>query len=191
MATQPIQTPDGRILAVDEAGDPAGVPVVVHHGTPGLRPHYAPLVGPDAQERGIRLIGYDRPGYGGSTPRPGRTVGDAAADVDAICDALGLDRICTWGISGGGPHALACAALLPDRVAAAASVAGIAPHDAEGLDWLAGMGAANVEEFGLTLQGRAALVPWLESEAEGFSPRRPTSWWMRSRRCSARSTGPS
>ena len=95
-------------------------------------------------------------------------MGDAAADVEAICDALGLDRICTWGISGGGPHALACAALLPDRVAAAASVAGVAPYGAEGLDWLAGMGESNVEEFGLTLEGRDALAPWLEAEAEGL-----------------------
>jgi pimeloyl-ACP methyl ester carboxylesterase len=167
MATQPIETPDGRILAVDEAGDPGGVPVVVHHGTPGSRVHYARHA-LDAQERGIRLIGYDRPGYGGSTPQPGRNVGAAAADVEAICAALGLDRICTWGISGGGPHALACAALLPDRVAAAASVAGIAPHDAEGLDWLAGMGESNVEEIGMALAGREALEPWIEEEAAEF-----------------------
>jgi pimeloyl-ACP methyl ester carboxylesterase len=162
-----VAAPDGRSLAVYEGGDPNGVPVVAHHGTPGAGLLYGPHAR-DAAGRGIRLIGYDRPGYGGSAPHPGRTIADAAADVAAISDALGLDRICTWGISGGGPHALACAALLPDRVAAAASIAGIAPYDAEGLDWLAGMGEGNVAEFGATLAGRATLAPLLDEEAAGM-----------------------
>jgi pimeloyl-ACP methyl ester carboxylesterase len=101
----------------------------------------------DAQRRRIRLIGHDRPGYGGSTPMRGRTVGDEAADVRAIADALGIDRFAVWGHSGGGAPALACAALLPNRVVAAASLAGVAPYPAEGLDWLAGMGELNVTEF--------------------------------------------
>jgi pimeloyl-ACP methyl ester carboxylesterase len=164
MADRVIQTPDGRTLSVVEGGDPQGSPVVVHHGTPGSRLLYGPHLA-DAEQRGVRLIGYDRPGYGGSTVHPGRSVADAAADVEAICDGLGLGSICTWGISGGGPHALACAALLPDRVTAAASLAGVTPYEAEGLDWMAGMGEGNIEEFGAVLAGRAVLEPALESLA--------------------------
>src|SRR5690242_11274058 len=105
---------------------------------------------------GIRLIGYDRPGYGGSTPHAGRSIADAAADVEAICVGLGLGRIATWGGSGGGPHALACAALLPDRVLAAASVAGLAPYGADGLDWYAGMTDSGVASLRAAAAGRAA-----------------------------------
>jgi pimeloyl-ACP methyl ester carboxylesterase len=128
---------------------------------------YGPNVA-DAEARGLRLIGYDRPGYGDSTPRPGRTVSDAATDVAAIADALGIDRFATWGISGGGPHALACAALLPERVVAAASLAGAAPYEAEGLDFAEGMGEGNVKEFGLILEGREKLEPFLREERDAL-----------------------
>lgn len=158
-----LETPDGRVLAVMEGGDPAGPAVVVHHGTPMSRLLYGPNVA-DAEVRGLRLIGYDRPGYGDSTPQPGRTVADAATDVATIADALGIDRFATWGISGGGPHALACAALLPERVVAAASLAGAAPYEAEGLDFVDGMGEGNVKEFGLILEGREKLEPFLCAE---------------------------
>jgi pimeloyl-ACP methyl ester carboxylesterase len=94
----------------------------------------------DAAARGLRLISYDRPGYGGSTPHPGYSIADCADDVRAICAALEIDRLAMWGISGGGPYVLACAALLPDLVVAAASLASPAPYGAEGLDWFAGMG---------------------------------------------------
>ena len=120
------RTPDGRTLAIEEAGDPGGRPVLVHNGTPNSRHLYAPAAA-DAAARGLRLIGYDRPGYGGSTPQPGRSVADCAADVRAICAELGIDRLAMWGVSGGGPHLLACAALLPDLVPAAASLASLAP----------------------------------------------------------------
>jgi pimeloyl-ACP methyl ester carboxylesterase len=140
-----VTTPDGRILAVQEAGDLAGRPVVVHYGTPMSRNLYGPHAA-DAAARGLRLISYDRPGYGGSTPQPGRTHADCAADVRAICTALGLSRIAVWGISGGGAHALATAALLPDLVVAAASLAGVAPHYADGLDWFDGMGEDNAND---------------------------------------------
>lgn len=162
-----IETPDGRVLAVMEGGDPAGPAVVVHHGTPMSRLLYGPNLA-DAEARGLRLIGYDRPGYGDSTPQPGRTVADAATDVATIADALGIDRFATWGISGGGPHALACAALLPERVVAAASLAGAAPYEAEGLDFLAGMGEGNVKEFGLILEGREKLEPFLCAERDAL-----------------------
>ena len=162
-----IETPDGRVLAVMEGGDPAGPAIVVHHGTPMSRLLYGPNVA-DAEARGLRLIGYDRPGYGDSTPQPGRTVADAATDVATIADALGIDRFATWGISGGGPHALACAALLPKRVVAAASLAGAAPYEAEGLDFVDGMGEGNVKEFGLILEGREKLEPFLRAERDAL-----------------------
>jgi pimeloyl-ACP methyl ester carboxylesterase len=159
-----VTTPDGRTLRVHEAGATDGPVVLVHQGTPmsGLlfEPHAV-----DAAQRGIRLVAYDRPGYGGSTPAPGRSVADCVEDVRAIGDALGVERLAVWGISGGGPHALACAALLPERVVAVASLASVAPIDAEGLDWLAGMGEMNLEEFGATRQGKEALEAYLEPQA--------------------------
>jgi pimeloyl-ACP methyl ester carboxylesterase len=127
------KTADGRTLAVEDTGDRSGPPVLVHVGTPNSRHLYGRTV-TDATARGLRLISYDRPGYGESTPHPGRTMADCAADVRAICAALGLERLATWGLSGGGPHVLACAALLPDLVTAAASLCSLAPYDAEGLD---------------------------------------------------------
>jgi pimeloyl-ACP methyl ester carboxylesterase len=143
-----IRTGDGRTLAVWEAGDPDGRPVLVHMGTPNSRLLYSRNVA-DAAARGLRLISYDRPGYGGSAPSPGRSAADCASDVRAICAALGVDRMVTWGISGGGPHVLACAALLPDMVAAAASLASPAPYGAAGLDWFTGMGQENVDDVRL------------------------------------------
>jgi pimeloyl-ACP methyl ester carboxylesterase len=104
-----------------------------------------------AEQQRIRLIGYDRPGYGGSSPKPARTVADAATDVRTIADALGIGRFALWGISGGGPHALACAALLSDRLVAVASLASPAPFEAPGLDYFAGMGELNVEDTRLML----------------------------------------
>jgi pimeloyl-ACP methyl ester carboxylesterase len=161
VAARALTLPDGRTLTVHEDGDPAGAAIVVHHGTPGCGLLYPPWT-ESAARSGIRLIGLDRAGYGGSTPLAGRAVAQAAADTAAAVDALGVDRFATWGISGGGPHALACAALCGDRVVAAASLAGVAPWGAEGLDWLAGMGEANLEEFDLALTGEEVLRPALE-----------------------------
>lgn len=160
-----VQTPDGRTLAVEEAGDPKGPPVLVHMGTPNSR-HFYPPHTIDAAVRGLRLIGYDRPGYGGSTAQPGRSVADCAADVRAICAELGIDRLAMWGISGGGPHVLACAALLPDLVVAAASLASPAPLGAEGLDWFDGMGELNAEDFRLLQRDRGAARAKLEADRE-------------------------
>ena len=159
-----VAGPGGRALRVRDFGDPAGVPVVVHHGTPGSGGFYERWR-EDAAERGLRLIGYDRPGYGGSDRHAGRSVADAAADVEAICDQLGLGRVLTHGRSGGGPHALACAALLGDRVAAAATLCSVGPFDADGLDFLAGMGETNVIELGAAVQGEATLAPLLDEMA--------------------------
>jgi pimeloyl-ACP methyl ester carboxylesterase len=134
-------------------------------GTPNSRLLYGPNV-TDAAEHGLRLISYDRPGYGGSTPQPGRTVADCAADVRAICAELGIDRIATWGVSGGGPHVLACAALLPDLVTAAASLASLAPYGAEGLDYFAGMGQENVDDTRLFFTDEAASREKTEKDRE-------------------------
>jgi Predicted hydrolases or acyltransferases (alpha/beta hydrolase superfamily) len=145
-----VELPDGRLLQTAEGGDPAGVPVFVHHGSPGsgiLDPAWER----DAASRGLRLITYARPGYGRSTRSAGRVVADAAHDVAALANELGIDRFLSWGVSGGGPHVLACAALLPARVVAVASLAAAAPFDGEGLDFFAGMGPANIKEFGITV----------------------------------------
>jgi pimeloyl-ACP methyl ester carboxylesterase len=160
-----VQTPDGRILAVQESGDSAGKPVLVHMGTPMCRHLYRPHAA-DAAARGLRLISYDRPGYGGSTPQPGRSYADCAADVRAICAALRIDRLGIWGISGGGAHALACAALLPDLAVAVASLAALAPYGAEGLDWFEGMGQENVDDFLLEATDKVAAREKLDKDWE-------------------------
>ena len=126
--------------------------VLVHHGTPSSGRLYAAW-----EQDGIELVGFDRSGYGDAPRRHGRSVADVVDEVVALADARGIDRFATWGISGGGPHALACAALLPDRVIAAAAIGSPAPRDADGLDWYAGFGEGNVVEFNAALEGEAAL----------------------------------
>ena len=158
-----VVTPDGRTLIVREGGDPDGIPVLRFGGTPDSSLIYEPHLR-DAEEKGIRLIAYDRPGYGGSTRAKGRSVADCAADVSSICEALGVERFCVWGISGGGPHALAAAALLPDLVAAAAALAPLAPFGAEGLDFYEGMGEQNIEEIHAILDGEEGHLAMLERE---------------------------
>jgi pimeloyl-ACP methyl ester carboxylesterase len=159
-------------LELHQAGDPGGFPVVMHHGTPMSGMPYE-THDALAREQGIRLIGYDRPGYGGSPRRAGRSIADCAADVDAIADALGLERYGSWGISGGGPHVLACGALCDERLVAVASLAGVAPWEADGLEWLDGMGEENHVEFGKTLEGEDALRPYLEEQAEDVRSAKP------------------
>lgn len=160
-----VTASDGRTLTVREGGDPKGFPVLSISGTPGSSTLYPPYMR-DAAEQGIRLFSYDRPGYGGSTRQKGRKVADCAADIAAVSDALGLERFSVWGISGGGPHALAAAALLPDRVIAVAALASVAPYDADGLDFLEGMGEQNVEEFGTIFEGEDAHRASMEKQRE-------------------------
>lgn len=148
MKESTIRLPGERTIEVAEAGDPTGRPVFVLHGTPGARGFYTPHVA-DAQKLGIRLISYSRPGCGGSTPCPGRRLVDAAADVKAIADDLGLDQFALWGHSGGAGPALACASALRPRLVAVASLAGMAPYPAEGIDYFAGMGEYNAEDLRL------------------------------------------
>jgi pimeloyl-ACP methyl ester carboxylesterase len=163
-----ISLPDGRDIDVLTIGPEDGLPLVIHEGTPGGLTVYR-LTAEAALSRGLRVVKTARPGYEGSTARPGRTVGDVAADIADVLDELGARTFITYGVSGGGPHSLACAANLPGRCLAAASVAGVAPYGVEGLEFLAGMGPENVEEFGAALAGSDALTAYLEREAEGFS----------------------
>jgi pimeloyl-ACP methyl ester carboxylesterase len=149
-----------RQLDVLVAGPADGRVLLFHGGTPTAAVPFRPLI-EAAAGRGLRLVTYSRPGYATSTPQPGRSVADAAADVRAIVDWLGADDFLTLGWSGGGPHALACAALLPDRCRAAVSLAGVAPSGVDGLDFLAGMADENVREFSSALAGEDALVACL------------------------------
>jgi pimeloyl-ACP methyl ester carboxylesterase len=170
--THTIQTRDERSLEVHEAGDPSGFAVIAHHGTPAAGLLYEPHA-VLAREQGIRLIGYDRPGYGSSTRKKDRRVQDCVADVTEIADALHLDSFAVWGISGGGPHALACAALCDDRLKAVASLASVAPYRADGLDWLEGMGEDNHIEFGKVLDGEDALRAYCEQATDGILNAQP------------------
>ncbi len=158
-----LELPDGRTLAYAEWGDPDGRPIINCHGTPGCRLNRHPnqeLV----RSTGARIISFDRPGYGRSTRLPGRRVADVAGDVARLADHLGLDRFAVVGGSGGGPHALAIAAALADRVTRVASVVGIAPYDVLGEDWFTGMDPLNVKEFGWALEGEQVLVEQLTRE---------------------------
>lgn len=166
-----LTTDDRRSLTYEQVGDPAGVPIFLLHGTPGCR-----LSGrhPDPSQvgnAGLRLITYDRPGYGRSSRHSGRRVIDCVDDVVAIADELAIGRFAVWGGSGGGPHALAVGARLSDRVTHVECDVGGAPFDAEGLDWFAGMDAANVREFGWALAGEATLTRELEREAQAIFER--------------------
>ncbi|HET9169026.1 MAG TPA: alpha/beta hydrolase [Actinospica sp.] len=152
-------------MTVRDLGDRAGAPVFFMHGTPGSRlgpfPRSALLY-----QSGVRIISYDRPGYAGSDRLPLRSVVHAAADVKAIADALEIEQFAIVGRSGGGPHALACAAMMPDRVARAAVLVGLAPRDADGLDWYAGMTASNRREYSIAESDVRALAQVIESLAE-------------------------
>ena len=145
-----VHVGDGREVCVRVSGGDFRRSVFVMHGTPGSGLLYRRWI-EDAVGRRIRLVSYDRPGYGGSSERPGRSIADCAADVTAVADELGIDRMGVWGWSGGGPYALACAAMLPDRVVAAAVLAGGAPWDAPGLDFFDGMGQDNIDDINLYL----------------------------------------
>jgi pimeloyl-ACP methyl ester carboxylesterase len=155
---------DGRSVEVATSGPATGLPLVFHGGTPAGLASYEPLSSA-AAGAGLRTVQYSRPGYGDSDSHPGRRVADAAVDVAGILDCLGADKFVTAGWSGGGPHALACATLLPGRCLAAATIAGLAPHDAAGLDWLGGMAQENLDEIGLAVQGDPKFSEFLNQAA--------------------------
>jgi len=163
---------DSRVLDVAEGGPPDGFPVLALHGTPGSRLFVDEGLSP-AVERGIRIIGVSRPGYGGSTPVPGRTVGDFASDTSAVARALGIERFCVYGASGGGPHAIGCAALVGDQVIAAASLCSPIPLDIDAETWMAGMGQDNIEEFDAALKGRETVTDFIEQSWGGMIDANP------------------
>lgn len=153
MIERDIPAGDRSLHVYDAGPEHAAVTVVWHHGTPNIGAPPEPLLA-DAARLGVRFVGYDRPGYGGSTPDPGRRVASAATDSIAVADALRIGRFAVMGHSGGGPHALACAALRPERVTAAVSVSGLAPHRAPGLDWFARMASGGEASLRAAAAGR-------------------------------------
>lgn len=162
---------DGRTLHVYDEGDPTGNVVVQHHGTPGSGLGYPPD-NELGRERGLRIIRYDRAGYGGSTPKPGRSVVDVVADIEDVLDAFDVERYVSLGGSGGCPHSFACGAR-SERCLAAGAIAAPTPYPAEGLDWLAGMGGENVVEFNAALEGPEKLEVYLEGEAAALRAAKP------------------
>jgi pimeloyl-ACP methyl ester carboxylesterase len=170
-----LELPEGRTLRYYDASPGASegsLTVVWHHGTPNIGPPPEPLFSA-AERLGIRWVGYDRPGYGGSTPVPSRNVASAALDVASVADALHVDRFAVMGHSGGGPHALACGALLSDRLLGVVSGSALAPYDAERLDWFAGMAPAAAAELRAAAEGREAMEQYLETarfDPQVFTP---------------------
>jgi pimeloyl-ACP methyl ester carboxylesterase len=157
-----ITLPDGRLLDIYVSGPERGLPLIFHHGTPGARrPERA--IERAVHTRGLRYVCASRPGYGSSTRRVGRRVVDVVGDTAAVLAALGVDACHVAGHSGGGPHALACAAELTG-VLSTLVIAGVAPADAPGLEFMAGMGEGNVVEFGKAIAGEAELRQFLEAE---------------------------
>jgi pimeloyl-ACP methyl ester carboxylesterase len=159
-----LTTPDGRTLAVAEWGDPNGRPLISFHGTPGSRIGYWTPEPEIFARFGLRRFTFDRPGYGESTRLSGRSVADVVPDVVTIAEVFGLRRFVLSGGSGGGPHVLACAALLPDRVERALASVSAAPFDGDGLDFMAGMNEGNVREFGAAVEGEDAVRAHVEPE---------------------------
>ena len=163
-----VALPDGTVLHVYDTrtGD---LPVLWHHGTPNTGSPPAPLFAA-AERLGLRWVSWDRPGYGGSTPQPDRPVSSAAGFARAVADALGLDRVAVMGQSGGGPHALACAALLPDRVVAAVAIASLAPYDAPGLVHASGMCPSGVAALTAAAAGREAKEAHMAAHGDEYDP---------------------
>jgi pimeloyl-ACP methyl ester carboxylesterase len=164
MSLSQLQLPDGRRLDVYVSGAEGATPVVMHNGTPGAH-RLNPEIENGAHAAGLRLVSISRPGYGDSTRLPGRTAADLATDVAAVLDWLGSDTAVTCGGSGGGPYAMACAAVLSPRITAVSVVASPGPFGVADLDFFAGMDAETEEEFRLAIEGEGALRPWLEKEA--------------------------
>ena len=157
---------DGRRLTYCDNGDPAATPIISHHGTPGSRLDRHPDEDAMLADLGLRMISYDRPGYGESDPQPGRRVVDAADDVAALADHLGIDRFAVVGTSGGGPHALACSARLGPRISRVGVVVGGAPSDDPDFDFLEGMDQFNLDEFAAARDSEETLAAFLEPFVE-------------------------
>lgn len=172
-----VELGDGATLRWYEAGAAAADAertVLWHHGTPNTGEPPEPLMA-DAARRAeagegprTRWLGFDRPGYGGSSDVGERSVADVARLARRALDEASADEAVMFGHSGGGPHALACAAVLGARVSRVVSAAGLAPRDADGLDWFDGMYAGGLLELGAAVKGQASLRDVLE--ASEFDP---------------------
>lgn len=162
-----VALPGGGTLHAYDTGATSDDAVVIlwHHGTPNIGSPPVPLL-----RGGVRWISYDRPGYGGSTPSPGRSIADAATYASAVADALSIDRFAVMGHSGGGTHALGCAARLPERVLGAVSIAGLAPVDAIGLDWFSGMAASGVAALRAAAEGPDAKRRHEREHGQSYDP---------------------
>jgi pimeloyl-ACP methyl ester carboxylesterase len=156
-----VRARDGRTLAFFERGAADGMPVLACHGTPGSRLTRHP--DPTLYERhGVRMVAYDRPGYGRSDPHLGRSISDAVDDISAIADELGFERFVVVGGSGGAPHALACGALLGERVIRVGALVTPAPSDSPDFDFFTDLAEINVKEFGAAVEGREAIEAHLQ-----------------------------
>jgi pimeloyl-ACP methyl ester carboxylesterase len=162
-----ITLPDGRDLEVEVSGPDQGPVLLFHHGTPGGSVQFGGMAD-EVHARGHRLVTWSRAGYGASARRPGRSVADEVADAMAVLDHVGADSCVVAGWSGGGPHALACGALAPERVRGVLSIAGVGAFGAADLDFLEGMGQENHDEFGAALEGEEALRTYLEAARPEF-----------------------
>jgi len=165
--TQSMTLRDGREVDVFIGGAPNGFALVMHHGSPSDGTAFADWDA-SCDERGLRLICASRPGYATSARLPGRDIAQAAPDTAELLEQLGHREFLVAGASGGGPHALACGAVLADRCKAVATLAGVGPFGASDLDFLSGMAPENVDEFGAALKGETALRSWMTEFAEPF-----------------------
>jgi pimeloyl-ACP methyl ester carboxylesterase len=177
--TRVVPAADGELIKIEEFGEPGAMPVLVHHGSPGSRRLFRPDAELAAREFGLRLLSYDRPGYAGRPRRNDRRVADAITDVRAIAGALGIQRMGTWGFSGGGCYALACAAMLPELVTGAAVFAPFAPYGSPGLDFSEGMSPEYAAEVELFVANRpAARRHWSQDAERLFATASTSEGWM-------------
>lgn len=169
----------GELIRVEEYGEPDGKPVLVHAGSPGSRRLFRPDAELAAREFGLRLLSYDRPGYGGRPRREDRRIADAITDIEGIAGALGIRRMGIWGFSGGGCYALACAAMLPELVTGAAVFASFAPYGSPGLDFCEGMSPESAGEVGLFFTDRAtARQHWQKDSERLYATLSTPEGWM-------------
>lgn len=177
--TRAVPGADGEMIRVEEFGEPDRKPVLVHHGSPGSRRLFRPDAELAAREFGLRLLSYDRPGYGGRPRRADRRIADAIADIRRIASALGIRRMGIWGFSGGGCYALACAAMLPELVTGAAVFASFAPYGSPGLDFCEGMSPESAGEVELFFTDRAtARQHWHQDADRLFATASTPEGWM-------------
>jgi pimeloyl-ACP methyl ester carboxylesterase len=163
-----VSLPDGTALLVREFGDPGAPAVIYHHGTPSCS--FDLPAGWGNLPDGVRLLTFDRPGYGGSPNRPGRVVRDAGRWTASIADELGIERFAAMGSSGGGPHAAAAAALLGERVTRLCVSVGLGPIGLPGFDWTIGMPAETVDEMRRAGRGEAELREFIGALMEQEDP---------------------